>query len=79
MIRCCTLGSAARMSATTARRSKSRPPYRTPSQAISTLGSIWRKRSSTALVPMSGAQTLQMPPRLTTARNATIVSGMFGR
>ena len=72
-----------------AARRAARPPRRrgrsrarrscTPSQAISTLGSICRKRSSTALVPMSGAQMLQTPPMLTTARKATMVSGMLGR
>ena len=43
----------------------------TPSQAISTLGSICLKRSSTAFVPMSGAHRLQTPPMLATARKAT--------
>ncbi len=42
-------------------------------------GVIWRKRSSTAFVPMSGAQMLQMPPRLTTARKAIMASGTLGR
>ena len=56
----------------------SRPAQVTPSTAISTLGSICLKRSSTALVPMSGAHTLHTAPMLAVARKAAMVSGMFG-
>jgi hypothetical protein len=51
----------------------------TASQAISTFGSICLKRSITAGAAISGAHTLQIAPMLAVARNATIVSGMFGR
>ena len=57
----------------------SRPPQVMPSTAISTLGSIWRKRSSTAWLPMSGAHTLHTAPMLAAARKATMVSGTLGR
>ena len=42
-------------------------------------GSICPKRSSTACTPNSGAQRVQVAPRLAVARNAMIVSGTFGR
>ena len=43
------------------------------------MGSIWPNRSTTLRAPNSGAQLAQIAPRLAVARNATTVSGMFGR
>ena len=43
------------------------------------LGRYLLKRSSTAWVPMSGAQMLQMAPRLAQARKAIMASGILGR
>ena len=46
---------------------------------ISTFGAIWRKRSTTLAVPMSGEHSDQMAPMLAVARNATTVSAVLGR
>jgi hypothetical protein len=73
-----TLGSSATTSRSSAvrswrrRRSDSR---RTPPGPV---GSIWRKRSSTASGPMSAEHTDQIAPRLAQARKATAVCGTFG-
>ena len=64
----------------TARRSCVTPPYVLPSQAISTFGSICRKRSSTASGPMSAEQTDQTAPRLTQGEERGLLAhGTFGR
>ena len=47
--------------------------------ASSTFGSSCPNRSSTLRGPNSEAQVAQIAPRLAVARNATSVSGMFGR
>jgi hypothetical protein len=71
-------GIAATISSTRGRRSKSLPPYRYPSVAISTFGSICLKRSTTVGVPNSGAQLDHTAPIDAHARKATTVSGTFG-
>ena len=43
------------------------------------MGSICAKRSTTDRTPNSGAHDDHTAPRLAAARNATVVSGMFGR
>jgi hypothetical protein len=47
--------------------------------AISTFGSIWRKRSSTATGPMSGEHIDHTAPSAGQARKATMVCGVLGR
>ena len=58
------------ISRTTSRRSKALPPYRYPSTAMITLGSICRKRSSTPWAPMSGAALDHTAPMLFVASMA---------
>ena len=54
-------------------------PYPYPAMVNSTVGSICANRSMTLRAPNSGAHAAQVAPRLAVARNATTVSGMFGR
>ncbi len=74
----CRLGIASCRPASVSRRSKSLPPYRYPSTAKRTLGSIWAKRSTTLAGPKSGEQLDQTAPMLAVARKATIASGTLG-
>jgi hypothetical protein len=46
---------------------------------ISTLGSIWPKRSSTPEMPKSGEQEDQTAPRLAVASMPITASGALGR
>ena len=66
------------MARTSAVRSMSRVPYRYPSTARRTVGSIWPRRSITERVPNSGAQLDHTAPSEAVARKATSVSGMLG-
>jgi hypothetical protein len=76
--RCRTDGSAARIAATSPPRSTRLSPYRYPSTATSTTGSICCQRSVTLRVPNSGAQEENTAPRLAAASSSTKVSGMLG-